>query len=143
MFLDFPDFAAKCLQLFKEAVPSLLELAFYGTRPRGHYSSLPSRLPHGAWGIDVQVFEARRAADIADTFHALHLAHTQGVLVLSSPPFGGNPQLIAGIAARKKVPTVSLLLDIAREGGLFADGLDIQGIYSAGGRYGAQGIAGQ
>ena len=46
--------------------------------------------------------EARRAADIEDAFHALDLAHIQGVLVLSSPLFGGNPQLVAGIAVRKK-----------------------------------------
>jgi putative tryptophan/tyrosine transport system substrate-binding protein len=84
-------------------------------------------------GIDIKVFEARRAADIADAFHALDLAHIQGVLVLSSPLFGGNPQLVAGIAARKKVPTISLLPDIAREGGLLAYGPDIQGVYRQGG----------
>jgi putative ABC transport system substrate-binding protein len=79
-------------------------------------------------GIDIKVFEARRAADIADAFHALDLAHIQGVLVLSSPLFGGNPQLIAGIAVRKKVPTISLYR-ISPRGGLLAYGPDILSVY--------------
>ena len=79
--------------------------------------------------IEIKVFEALRAPDIADGFHALNPAHLQGVLVLSSPLFGGNPQLVAGLAARKRVPTISLLPDIAREGGLLAYGPDIQGVY--------------
>jgi putative ABC transport system substrate-binding protein len=104
-------------------------LAFYGTRPRGHCSSLPSRLLHGVWGL-TSWFSRPAARPISpDAFHALDLAHIQGVLVLSSPLFGGNPQLVAGIAARKKVPTISLLPDIAREGGLLAYGPDIQGVY--------------
>jgi hypothetical protein len=49
-------------------------------------------------GIDVRVFEARRVADIADAFYALGLARIQGVLVLSSPLFGVNPQLVADLA---------------------------------------------
>ena len=104
VFLDFPDFAAKCLQLLKEAVPSSRELASYGTRPRAHCSSLAVQAAARGMRIDIRVFEARRAADIADAFHALDLAHIQGVLVLSSPLFGGNPQLVAGIAVRKKCP---------------------------------------
>ena len=80
-------------------------------------------------GIDLQIFEARRAADIADAFYAVDLAHIQGVLVLSSPLFGGNPQLVADVAVRRNVPTISLFPDIAREGGLLAYGPDIQGLY--------------
>ena len=106
-----------------------LGLAFYGTPPRAHCSSLPSRPPHGVLVSTSRFSRPDRAADIADAFHALDLAHIQGVLVLSSPLFGGNPQLVAGIAVRKKVPTISLLPDIAREGGLLAYGPDIQGVY--------------
>ena len=49
--------------------------------------------------------------------------------MLSSPLFGGNPQLIADLAIRKTIPTILLFPDIAREGGLLAYGADIQGLY--------------
>ena len=129
MFLDFPDFAAKCLQLLKEATPSLSGIGVLWDPTTGSLQLAAVQAAARGMGIDIKVFEARRAADIADAFHALDLAHIQGVLVLSSPLFGGNPQLVAGIAARKKVPTISLLPDIAREGGLLAYGPDIQGVY--------------
>ena len=77
--------------------------------------------------INVRIFEARRVADIADAFYALNLSLVQGVLVLSSPLFGGNPQLVADLAIRGNMPTISLFPDIAREGGLLAYGPDIQG----------------
>jgi putative ABC transport system substrate-binding protein len=129
VFLDFPDFAAKCLQLLKEAVPSLSGIGVLWDPTTGSLQLAAVQAAARGMGIDIRVFEARRAADIADAFHALDLAHIQGVLVLSSPLFGGNPQLVAGIAVRKKVPTISLLPDIAREGGLLAYGPDIQAVY--------------
>jgi ABC-type uncharacterized transport system substrate-binding protein len=133
VFLDFPDFAAKCLQLLKEAVPSLSGIGLLWDPTTGSLQLAAVQAAARGIGIEIKVLETRRAADIAEAFHALDLAHIQGVLVLSSPLFGGNPQLVAGIAARKKVPTISLLPDIAREGGLLAYGPDIQGIYQQAG----------
>ncbi len=75
------------------------------------------------------MFEARRVADVADAFYALDAARIQGVVVLSSPLFGGNPQMVADLAIKRNVPTISLFPDIAREGGLLAYGPDIQGLY--------------
>ena len=79
--------------------------------------------------VNLEVFEARHIADIADVFYALNLSHTHGVLILSSPLFGGNPQVVADLAMRKRIPTISLFPDTARRGGLLAYGPDIQGLY--------------
>jgi putative ABC transport system substrate-binding protein len=59
----------------------------------------------------------------------LDRSRIQGVLILSSPLFGGNPQIVADLAIRRTVPTISLFPDIAREGGLLAYGPDIQALY--------------
>ena len=107
VFLDFPDFAAKCLQLLKEAVPSLSGVGVLWDPTTGSLQLAAVQAAARGIGIDIKVFEARRAADIADAFHALDLAHVQGVLVLSSPLFGGNPQLVAGIAAGSTTSTAS------------------------------------
>ena len=77
----------------------------------------------------MQVFEARRAADIAEAFYALDRSRFQGLLLLSSPLIGGNPQLIADLAIRRNLPTISPLPEIARAGGLIGYGPVIQDLF--------------
>jgi putative ABC transport system substrate-binding protein len=50
-------------------------------------------------------------------------------LLLSSPLIAGNPQLIADIAIRRNLPTISLFPEIARAGGLLGYGPDIQDLF--------------
>ena len=108
VFLDFPTFSAKCLQLFIEACPALAGIGVLWDPTTGPLQLGAVEFAARELGIDVQIFEARRVADIADAFYGLDLARVQGVLVLSSPLFGGNPQLLADLALRRHVPTISL-----------------------------------
>jgi putative ABC transport system substrate-binding protein len=129
VFLDFPDFSAKCLQLLIESGLALAGIGVLWDPTTGSLQLAAVESAARGFGINVQVFEARRVADIAEAFYALDRARIQGMIVLSSPLFGGNPQLVADLAIRKNVPTISLFPDIAREGGLLAYGPDIQGLY--------------
>jgi len=129
VFLDFPDFAAKCLQLLAEAVPQLTTIGVLWDPTTGSLQLAAVQAAARIMGLDVRVFEARRAIAIADAFDAARLSRIDGLLVLSSPLFGGNPQLVADLAVRTKVATISLFPDIAREGGLLAYGPDIQNLY--------------
>jgi ABC-type uncharacterized transport system substrate-binding protein len=129
VFLDFPEFSAKCLQLLIEAVPTLAGVGVLWDPTTGSVQLKWVEAAAQGFGVSVQVFEARRAADIAEAFYALDRSRVQGVLMLSSPLIGGNPQLVADLAMRRNVPTISLFPDIAREGGLLAYGPDIQALY--------------
>jgi putative ABC transport system substrate-binding protein len=128
VFLDFPDFSAKCLQLLIEAVPATqVGVLWDPTTGPLQLSAVESAAK--SLGIGLHVFETRRLADIAEAFYGLDRSRTQGALILSSPLFGGNPQMVADLATRGGVPTISLFPDVAREGGLLAYGPDIQGLY--------------
>jgi putative tryptophan/tyrosine transport system substrate-binding protein len=129
VFLDFPDFSAKCLQLLIESVPALAGVGVLWDPTT--VSQQLDEVKRAAQGLSVrvEVFEARRVADVADAFYALDTSRIQGVVVLSSPLFGGNPQMVADLAIKRNVPTISLFPDIARKGGLLAYGPDIQGLY--------------
>ncbi len=129
VFLDFPDFSAKCLQLLIEAVPALAKVGVVWDPTTGSLQLNSVQAAAQGFGISVEVFEARRVGDIADVFYAVDRSSIQGVLLLSSPLIGGNPQLIADLATRRNIPTISLFPDIAREGGLLAYGPDIQALY--------------
>jgi putative ABC transport system substrate-binding protein len=129
VFLDFPEFSAKCLQLLIEAVPTLARVGVLWDPTMGSLQLKSVEAAAQGLGINLQVFETRRAADIAEAFYALDLSRVQGVLMLSSPLIGGNPQLVADLAIRRTIPTISLFPDIAREGGLLAYGPEIQALY--------------
>jgi ABC-type uncharacterized transport system substrate-binding protein len=129
VFLDFPDFSAKCLQMLVESVSALTGVAILWDPTTGSLQLKSVQAAAQGFNISVQVFEASRMADIAEAFYALDRSRIQGVLVLSSPLFGGNPQFIADLAIRRSIPTISLFPDVAREGGLLAYGPDIQALY--------------
>jgi putative ABC transport system substrate-binding protein len=129
VFLDFPDFSAKCLQLLIEAVPALAKVGVVWDPTTGSLQLNSVQAAAQGFGISVEVFEARRVGDLADVFYAVDRSRIQGVLLLSSPLIGGNPQLIADLAIRRNIPIISLFPDIAREGGLLAYGPDIQALY--------------
>jgi putative tryptophan/tyrosine transport system substrate-binding protein len=129
VFLDFPEFSAKCLQLLIEAVPTLARVGVLWDPSTGTLQLKAVEAAAQGFGVNMQIFEARRTADIAEMFYALDRSRIQGVLVLSSPLFAGNPQLIADLAMRKNMPAISLFPDIARAGGLLAYGPDIQDLF--------------
>ena len=129
VFLDFPDFSAKCLQLLIESVPTLSGVGLIWDPTTGSLQLKAVQEAAQGLGISAQVFEARRAADIADAFYMLDRSRIQGVLLLSSPLIAGNPQLIADLAIRRNLPTISLFPEIARAGGLLGYGPDIQDLF--------------
>jgi putative ABC transport system substrate-binding protein len=129
VFLDFPDFSAKCLQLLIETVPTLSGVGLLWDPSTGVLQLKAVEAAAQAFGISAQVFEARRAADIAEAFYALDRSRFQGLLLLSSPLIAGNPQLIADLAIRRNLPTISLFPEIARAGGLIGYGPVIQDLF--------------
>ena len=129
VFLDFPDFSAKCLQLLIESVPALAAVGVLWDPTTGSLQLDAVQAAARGYGIRVVVLQARRVADIAEALYGFERSRLAGVLLLSSPLFAGNPQMVADLAMRRKIPTISLFPDIAREGGLLSYGPDIQDLY--------------
>src|SRR5262249_26856169 len=89
VFLDFPDFSAKCLQLLIESVPTLSGVGLLWDPTTGSLQLKAVQEAAQGFRITAQVFEARRAADIAEAFYTFDRSHIQGVLLLSSPLIAG------------------------------------------------------
>jgi len=129
VFLDLPEFSAKCLQILVESIPALPDIGVLWDPSTGSLQLEAVQTAAGRYGIRVQVLEARRVADIAQTFDLIDRSRLSGMLVLSSPLFGGNPQTVADLAMRRRLPIISVFPDIAREGGLLSYGPEIQDLY--------------
>jgi hypothetical protein len=125
----FPEFSAKCLELLIESVPMLAGVGVLWDPSTGSLQLKAVEAAAQQFRIRMQVFEARRAGDIAETFYSLDRSRIQGILLLSSPLFAGNPQMVADLAMRRSLPTISLFHEIAREGGLLAYGPDVQHLF--------------
>jgi len=125
----FPEFSAKCLELLIESVPMLAGVGVLWDPSTGSLQLKAVEAAAQQFRIRMQVFEARRAGDIAETFYSLDRSRIQGILLLSSPLFAGNPQMVTDLAMRRSLPTISLFHEIAREGGLLAYGPDVQHLF--------------
>src|SRR5262249_38328763 len=52
-----------------------------------------------------------------------------GIVLLSSPIFIGSPQLVADLALKDRLPSITLFTEIAQKGGMLAYGPDLPGLY--------------
>jgi putative ABC transport system substrate-binding protein len=129
VFLDFPEFSAKCLQLLVETVPTLTRVGVMWDPSTGALQLKAVEAAAQGFHVGLEVLETTRLAEIAKEFYALDSSRVQGVLILSSPLFGGNPETVAELALQRRIPTVSLFPDIARKGGLLSYGPNLQALY--------------
>jgi putative tryptophan/tyrosine transport system substrate-binding protein len=129
VFLDFPDFGKKWLEMLREAIPRLSSIAVLwdpGTAPtqlnavKAAASSLNLRL---------ELFEVRSRGDLQAAFPSATQRAVDGVVVLSSPLIGANTNLLAELALTQKLPAVTLFTDFARQGGLMAYGPNLLAHY--------------
>jgi putative ABC transport system substrate-binding protein len=49
--------------------------------------------------------------------------------MLSSPLFGGNPQLLADLALQNRLPAINIFPDFAQKGGLIGYGPELQNLF--------------
>ena len=66
VFLDFPDFGAKCLQLLIESTPALSGIGVLWDPTTGSLQHAAVETAARGMIIHLQIFEARRASDIAN-----------------------------------------------------------------------------
>jgi putative ABC transport system substrate-binding protein len=117
VFLDFPDFSAKCLQLIVESVAGLTAIGILWDPTTGLLQLKSVESAAQVLGISTQVFEARRVGDLADAFYALDRSRLQGLLCLSSPLIGGNPQLVQISAFAEISPRFRCFPTLQEKGG--------------------------
>jgi putative ABC transport system substrate-binding protein len=129
IFLDLPEFNAKSLQLLRESVPALTKVAVFWHPVSGNLQLEAVRNAAAALGIAMDMFEVSRPSDFEPAFQAAARAKAGGVLMLSSPLFGGNPQLLADLALQNRLPSINIFPDFAQKGGLIGYGPELQNLF--------------
>ena len=129
IFLDLPGFNAKSLQLLRETVPALNKVAVFWHPVSGNLQLEAVRGAAAALKVAMQVFEVSRPSEFESAFQAAARSQCAGVLMLSSPLFGGNPQLLADLALQNRLPAINIFPDFAQKGGLLGYGPELQNLF--------------
>ena len=129
VFLDLPGFSAKTLQLLRDAVPGLANVAVFWLPASGRRQLEAVRTAAAGLGSTLEVLEVGRPSEFDGAFQAAAKSKASGVLMLSSQLIAANPQVLADLALANRLPAISIFPDFAQKGGLVAYGPDLLELY--------------
>ena len=129
VFLDFPDFGKKWLEMLKEAIPQVSAVAVLWDPGTAPIQLNAIRAAAASLNLRLEVFEVRSRSDLEAAFPAAAQRRVDGILMLSSVLIGANTNLLAELALTQKLPAVTLFTDFARNGGLMAYGPNLLAHY--------------
>jgi len=119
-----PELATKLLELLKEAVPRITQVA-YLVNPADPPASLPAmQATARSLKFALPVFEAQTPKQFDSAFAEMVKARCDGVVVSGDTLFGVNVQTVARLALKHRLPSASSLSEFAEAGGLITYGSD-------------------
>jgi putative tryptophan/tyrosine transport system substrate-binding protein len=128
VFLDFPDFSKKWLEVLTEAVPQLATVAVLWDPAVGPYQLKSVGTAAQALGLTLVVQEVRRSDEFEPAFLSIVQKGAGAVVMLPSTIIGSATKLLADYALKHRLPTITLFSDFARNGGLMAYGPNLLGV---------------
>jgi putative ABC transport system substrate-binding protein len=116
-----PELTAKRLELLKEAIPRISQVAFL-ENPADPTASRPAmEITAKALKLSVQPFEARAPGEFDSVFAAMARGRVDAVVVQGDTMFTVNAKTIADLAVKHRLPSAGLD-GFAEAGGLIAYG---------------------
>ena len=122
LFLDFPEFSKKWLELLKEAVGALSNVGILRDPGTGLTQLTAVQAAAALFNVRLDIMEVRGVTDLDNAFLEASKRNVGAVIMLGSPIFGTNPKRIASLALRYRLPAITVFPEFAREGGLMAYG---------------------
>jgi putative ABC transport system substrate-binding protein len=129
LFLDFPHFAGKQLELLKAAVPGLTRVAVLWDPKTGPVQVRAVEAAAQAWGLQWHLLEVHHHDDVPGACRAAAAGHAGALLALSSPLVNASRQQIVDCTLRHRLPAMTLFTGFAEDGGLMSYGPNIPHLY--------------
>jgi ABC-type uncharacterized transport system substrate-binding protein len=116
------ELSGKCLELLKDALPRLSQVAVLWDATGNVYQRRTLEQAAPALGIGLHIVAVRSPDEFDGAFAAAHSAQAEGVLILGSPLMTYNTPRLAALAAQERLPAIYLNRHFAEAGGLMAYG---------------------
>jgi putative tryptophan/tyrosine transport system substrate-binding protein len=119
-----PDLAGKRLQLLKEAVPAVSDVAvLVNTANPGMHSTLTHLEAAAATlKLKLQILDARAALEIEGSFVTMHRGRASALYVNLDPLFLEHRTQLVELAAKERLPTLYDVKEFVQAGGLMSYG---------------------
>jgi len=130
-------FAAKRLQLLKEAVPGISRLATLINPAQPDHRPLSRELQVAAEALKLklQILEVRTADELESAFEAAAREQANGLYLLGDPMFFRHRTRVLELAAKNRLPASYPFREMVEEGGLMSYGVDHFEHYRRAGAY--------
>ena len=128
----------KWAELLKEIAPRITKAGVMfnpQTAPYAEYYLKPLQAAAPKLGLQPVVTPVRSTADIETAIAALGGQPDSGLIVMTDSFMTVNRKIVIDLTARHKVPAISFVNVVAREGGLIAYGVDIADLFARSAAY--------
>lgn len=124
--VQYEDTIPKLLELIRAVVPVTTKIAVLRTVDPSHDIFL-SRITVLARPMLIEVLsiEARAPSELERAFSRIGDARSEALMVLPHPLFNSRPDVVVGLAAARRVPTIYPFRSYTEAGGLMSLGIDI------------------
>jgi putative ABC transport system substrate-binding protein len=129
VFLDMPEFAAKCLQMLLEVLGRRANVGVLWDPSTGGYQRASIAPAAASMGLELSLRETTALSDVAPAVQSLAAEGVGGLLILSSPLFSANTSAVAALTTASRLPAIMLFPEFARDGGLIGYGPDLQDLF--------------
>jgi putative ABC transport system substrate-binding protein len=129
VFLDFPDFTAKWMEMLVESSSKLPRVAVLWDPATGPVQMESIKKAGEALKLQLDIIEIQRPSDFEGAFSVASQRSASAMVILSSPLISPNVQVLAELALLYRVPAITLFPDFARAGGFLAYGPNLLNLY--------------
>jgi putative tryptophan/tyrosine transport system substrate-binding protein len=122
VFMGFPDFAAKWLELLKETVPQLSRVALLWDPTTSVIQKKAVEDAARTSKLALDIMQVRMPSDFDGAFDSAKRGGADAVIMASSPLIPPNSRKEAELAIHHNLPAITLFEDFPRAGGLMSYG---------------------
>jgi hypothetical protein len=131
VFLDFPGFTTKWVELLLESNPKLSRMAVLWDPVTGPVQVESVKKVIGSLNIQLVTLEVRRPSDFEEAFSTATQPRADAMVMLSSPLISANVQKLAELSVRHRLAVITLFPDSRGKEGLWLTGQICSGCIGA------------
>lgn len=126
VFLDFPNFAGKWIELLRECLPKLSRIALMWDPTTGRIQIDALAKATTALDIRTDLLEVKERGDYAGAFAVAKDRGADAAIMLSSPLVPASAKELSELSLRYRLPAITMFAEFPRTGGLFSYGPNLQ-----------------